>query len=293
MHLRETIERLNLAETVARFGIWESNFQKDLMTLSAGLSQMMERPASQVQLTRAEFFAMVHPEDRNGLRDAVDPANARAGTIQDEFRLVLPSGAVHWMRSRWCFEPDESPPTRASGAMIDITKEREEVVHAEQELARAEAAARTAHKAEKLEQDRKEILELVANDQPLDGIIAAMADAVASHLPGSLCSIRIEASDDAHISIYPGFPKDLAVALEQIRITSINPTLASARVDKLSDDVRWLRFIQSSGQLPYRHYRAVPVMRSSRLTGMIVSLFAEDRRSVGGRHRAAACLRRA
>src|SRR5580658_2662060 len=277
MRLRETIERLNLAETVARFGIWESNFQKDVMTLSAGLALMMERPVSQFQLTGPEFYAMVHPEDRPGLRAAIDPADARAGTIQDEFRLMLPSGAIHWMRSRWCFEPGESPPTRASGAMIDITKEREESVQAELELARAEAAARAAYKAEKLEQDRKEILELVANDQPLEGIIAAMADAVASHLPGSLCSIRIEASDDSHISIYPDFPENLAAALEQIGITSINPTLASAPVDKLSDDAGWLRFIQSSARLPYKYYRAVPVMRSSRLTGMIVSLFAEDR----------------
>jgi diguanylate cyclase (GGDEF)-like protein len=276
MHLRETIERLNLAETVARFGIWECNFQKDIMTLSAGLAQMMERPVSQFELTRAEFYAMVHPEDRQALRDTINPVDARAGTIQDEFRLVLPSGAVHWMRSRWCFEPNETPPTRASGAMIDITKEREEVAQAEQELARAEAATRVAHKAERLEQDRKEILELVANDQPLEKIIAAMADAVASHLPGSLCSIRIEASDDSHISIYPDFPENLAAALERIGITSINPTAHSAPVGKLSDDARWLQFIQSCGQLPYRHYRAVPVMRSSRLTGMIVSLFAQD-----------------
>jgi PAS domain-containing protein len=248
MHLRETIERLNLAETVARFGIWECNFQKDIMTLSAGLAVMLERPVSQFQLTRAEFYAMVHPEDRKGLRDTIDPSDARAGTIQDEFRLVLPSGAIRWMRSRWCFEPGESPPTRASGAMIDITKEREEVVQAEQELARAEAATRVAHKAEKPEQDRKEILELVANDQPLEGIIAAMAEAVASHLPGSLCSIRIEASDDSYISIYPDFPENLGAALEQIGITSINPTVASAPVDKLSDDARWLRFIQSCGE---------------------------------------------
>jgi diguanylate cyclase (GGDEF)-like protein len=276
IHLRETVERLNLAETVARFGIWECNFQKDIMTLSAGLAQMMERPVSQFELTRAEFYAMVHPEDRQALRNTINPADARAGTIQDEFRVVLPSGAIHWMRSRWCFDPNETPPNRASGAMIDITKEREEVVQAEHELARAEAATRIAHKAEKLEQDRKEILELVANDQPLEGIIAAMADAVASHLPGSLCSIRIEAPDDSHISVYPNFPDNLVVALEQIGITSINQTPASAPIDKLSDDARWLKFIQSGAQLPYQHYRAVPVMRSSRLTGMIVSLLAED-----------------
>lgn len=282
IHLRETVERLNLAETVARFGIWESDFLKDSMTLSAGLALMMERSMSQSQLTRTEFYEIVHPEDRQRLRDAVDTTHPRAGTIQDEFRLVLPSGATRWMRSRWCFEPGATPPTRASGAMIDITKEREEVVQAEQELARAEAATRVAHKAEKLEQDRNEILELVANDQPLAGIIAAMAGAVANHLPGSLCSIRIEATGDSYISIYPNFPSNFAAALEQISVTSINPTQAAAPIDKLSHDPRWLRFIQSSGQLPYRHYRAVPVMRSSRLTGMIVSIFVEDRPDAQG-----------
>ena len=65
-----------------------------------------------------------------------------------------------------------------------------------------------------------------------------MADAVAGYLPGSLCSIRIEASDDSHISIYPGFPEVLAAALEQVGIMSIKPTLASAAIDKLSDDAR-------------------------------------------------------
>ena len=104
-----------------------------------------------------------------------------------------------------------------------------------------------------------------------------MADAVASHLPGSLCSIRIELSDDLHISIYPGFPEDLAAALEQIGIAAINLTPASSPVARLSDDPRWVGFIQSSGQSPYKHYRAVPVTRGSRLTGMIVSLFTEDR----------------
>jgi diguanylate cyclase (GGDEF)-like protein len=135
-HLRETLERLNLAETVARFGIWEGNFLKAKITGSAGLAVMMERPPEPFELTLEEFHAMVHPDDRQRLQDTGGPKNARTGMIQDEFRLVLPSGAVHWIRSRWCYEPGESPPTKASGAMIDITKEREEAARAEQELAR-------------------------------------------------------------------------------------------------------------------------------------------------------------
>src|SRR5579863_4086236 len=205
-HLNETIQRLKLAETVARFGIWEADLQKDTITLSAGLAAMMERPLSSFQLSGAEFDAMVHPEDRRDMQMTMNPADCRAGIIQDEFRLVLPSGSVHWMRSRWSFVLGDMPPKRATGAMIDITKEKEMVVQAEQEQAAAEESTRVARQAERLEQDRKTILELVANDQPLDRIVAAMADAVAGHLPESLCSIRIDASDDARISIYPNFP---------------------------------------------------------------------------------------
>ncbi|MEO8314691.1 MAG: diguanylate cyclase [Pseudomonadota bacterium] len=275
-HLRETLERLRLAETVARFGIWEANFLNSTLTFSAGLAVMMERPAGQFELTLDDFQAMVHPEDRQRLYESGGPDSARAGTIQDEFRLMLPSGAIHWVRSRWCYEPGESPPTRASGAMIDITKEREEVAQTEQELARAEAAARAAHKSEKLEQDRNEILELVANNRPLEVIVAAMTDAIASHIPGSLCSMKIEAPDSSHISSYPGFPRDLVMALEQIGIASIHPTPAPAPIEEFSDDPRWTQFIRSSGHLPYRRYRAVPVMRGSCSTGVILSLLAED-----------------
>jgi diguanylate cyclase (GGDEF)-like protein len=274
--LNETITRLKLAETVARFGIWEADFQKGVFALSAGMAAMMERPLSTLQLTKAEFDAMIHPEDRADLLAIMDPANSRAGIIQDEFRLVLPSGSVHWMRSRWSFELRDGPPKRATGAMIDITNEKEMVVEAEQEQAAAEESARIARQAERLEQDRKTILELVANDQPLDRIVAAMADAVAGHLPGSLCTIRIEDSDDARISIYPDFPASLTAALERVDIASVNPTLASAPIGSLSSDREWLRFIQTSGELPFRHYRAVPVLRSSRLTGNIISLFAQE-----------------
>jgi diguanylate cyclase (GGDEF)-like protein len=275
-HLNETITRLKLAETVARFGIWEADFQKGLFALSAGMGAMMERPVTTFQLTKAEFDAMVHPEDRADLQAKMDPANSRAGIIQDEFRLVLPSGSVHWMRSRWSFELGDGQPKRATGAIIDISDEKEMVVEAEQEQAAAEESARVARQAERLEQDRKTILELVANDQPLDRIVEAMADAVAGHLPGSLCTIRIEDSEDARISIYPAFPGSLTAALERVDINNVNLTLASAPIENLSDDREWQEFIQTAADLPFRHYRAVSVLRSTRLTGNIISLLAHE-----------------
>ncbi len=274
--LSDAVKRLYLAEKVARFGIWEADFQKNVITLSEGLAALMERPPSRIQLTRAEFEALVHPDDRSGLW-AYERQSAPNGTIQNEFRLVLPSGAVRWMRSQWGFEGKGGPLIRATGAMIDVTNEKDMLVEAEQERAAAEASARVARQAERLEQDRKMILELVANDQPLEQVAATMAEAVATHLPGSLCAIRIQVPGDEQIALYPGFPPSLADTLNLLGLDSINAAPSLASIAALSDLPLWHSFIQSAADLQHKFYRAVPVLRDSERAGIILSLFSEER----------------
>jgi diguanylate cyclase (GGDEF)-like protein len=274
--LKAAVNRLNLAQKAAQFGIWEADFQKNIITLSEGLAALMERPPSKLQLTRAEFEAMVHPEDRNALWSSANQSKPLTETIQEELRLVLPSGALRWMRSQWGFEQGVVPPTRATGAMIDVTKEKDLLVEAEQERAAAEVTARVARQAERLEQDRKMILELVANDQPLERVAASMADAVASHLPGSLCAIRIEVPEDRKIALYPGLPQWLAEAVDRLALTSVSETLSAASIDQLSPDRDWARSIQAAGTMAHNRYRAVSVTRESQRVGVILSLLSED-----------------
>jgi diguanylate cyclase (GGDEF)-like protein len=275
--LRDALRRLNLAETVARFGIWEADFQKGIIVVSEGLAALLERPRSKFQLTRAELEAMVHPQDRHLLWSSARDGSQAAGAVQEEFRLVLPSGAVRWMRSQWGFEAGAAAPTRATGAMIDVTDEKRMLVEAEQERAAAEASARVAREAERLEQDRKRILELVANDQPLEQVAGSMVEAVATHLPRSLCAIRIEVAGDQRIALYPGFARPFAEALDRIRVAAINETPTCAPIERLSDAPDWNHYVQNGGTLlAHRLYRAVPVMRDSQRTGMILSFARHD-----------------
>lgn len=275
--LRDALRRLTLAETVARFGIWEADFQKNIIVVSEGLAALLERPRSKFQLTRAEFQAMVHPEDRSVLWSSVGERGASIGAVQEEFRVVLPSGAVRWMRSQWGFEQGTEAPTRATGAMIDVTAEKRMLVEAEQERAAAEASARVAREAERLEQDRKRILELVANDQPLERVAASMAEAVASHLPRSLCAIRIEMPGDPRIALYPGFARSLTEALDRIEVSSITEALCCAPIENLADTADWKHYLEHAGTLlQHRLYRAVAVMHDSRRTGIILSLTRHD-----------------
>jgi diguanylate cyclase (GGDEF)-like protein len=273
--LSDALKRLSLAERVARFGIWEADFQKGIVTLSEGLAALMERPASKFQLTRAEFEALVHPEDRAALWSSPDRHAPQAVTLQREFRLVLPSGTVRWMRSQWGFEEGASPQTKATGAMIDVTIEKDMIVEAEQERAAAEASARVAREAERLEQDRKAILELVANDQPLEQVAVVMAQTVATHLPGSVCGIRIQVSNDEKVALYPGFPQPLAEACDRLDLASISESLSGAPIKELSKSMDWIGCVEITKDMRYSRYRAVPVTYDAKRVGVIFSLFSE------------------
>jgi diguanylate cyclase (GGDEF)-like protein len=281
--LSEAAKRLNLAEEVARFGIWEADFAKHIMTISGGMAAIMELSPDTRMLTSREFEAMVHPDDVRSLQAAVETANGDGNIAQNEFRLMLPSGDVRWVRSHWRSDAGDGSQIQAIGAMIDITEEMNMLMQAQEAGAAAEDSARVARQAERLEQDRKTILEMVAKDQPLDQIVATMATAVSSHLPGSLCSIRIELTNASRISVYPEFPERLAKALDSIATASVHETSSPEPIARLSSDPAWLDFIETSGSIeacgdiPFTRYRAVPILRNTRLAGLIFSFFADRR----------------
>ena len=231
---------------------------------------MMELPAGHKRvLTVEEFDAMIHPDDLGALRAAADPANAHGGTIQNEFRLMLPSGSVRWMRSHWRFETGDGPPD-ASDRGHDRYHGREEYAGRVAGGARRRRGLRAhaARQAERLEQDRKTILELVAKDQPLDQIVTTMAHADRQS-PSWIVVLDPDRIDRcfAYFGLFPQFPQRLATALDRVAIASIHETLSSEPIATLSSDPEWLQFIETSRDFPFQHYRAVPILRNTRIDG--------------------------
>ncbi len=169
----------------------------------------------------------------------------------------------------------QAPPTRATGAVIDITDERNVLIHLEKARAKAEASADAAREAGRLEQDRKTILEMVAKDQPLDQIAIMMSGAVARHLQGSVCSIQLELPDSSRIAVSPRLPEPIARALATLPIAAMQDTLSPRPTKHLSTDPEWQRCVETSGTPSLQKYRAAPILRASRPVGLIISFFQE------------------
>jgi diguanylate cyclase (GGDEF)-like protein len=223
-----------------------------------------------------EFDAAVHPEDRDQFRASIERARTQGGSFQIEFRFVLPDGAVRWQRNRGQLEFMNGEARGATGALTDITDEKNMLLQLQQARAAAEAAASKSRAAERLELDRKTILELVAKDRPLDEIAMALACAAANHIPGSVCSIQLQMEDASRLSVCPELPEEIAKALGRLPISSIRQSASAETIANFSRDPAWRKCMQMVESFPLDFYRAIPISRNARPAGCIISFFRKD-----------------
>jgi diguanylate cyclase (GGDEF)-like protein len=293
--LRETAGRLNLAEKAAAFGIWEIDPAGRSVMLSDGLAALAGLTAAPRRQSLDNLVAMVHPDDRLLVSNAAMQA-LETGDVRIEFRLTRPNGSIWWARVQGRMQTDASrlentavalsdiagepkrKAQRVTGALIDITEEKQMLVELQSARAAAETAVLAAREAESLEQDRRSILEMVAKDEPLGRIVEVVARAVASHLPGCLISIQLELPGASRISVSPGFEERFARVVEQAPIASFCQNSVWEPISELFSDLDWQRYTGKFADAPVQNYRAVPIFQNTDLRGIIIAL------SPGNRH---------
>jgi two-component system, sensor histidine kinase and response regulator len=140
--LRENAVRIAMAEKAAAFGIWQTDIATDILSFSEGFAALMGWPAKPGRIRLDEWRAMVHPEDLDGLNAIAERSMVVNGAFNAEFRILLPDGTVRWMRSQSRVEGQSGKPTFVSGALIDITQEKEMLLRLEQAREAADAANR-------------------------------------------------------------------------------------------------------------------------------------------------------
>ena len=124
MKLRETVERLHLAEKAARIGIWELDVERGVITLSEGAIVLSGLLSSASQHRVEEVIALVHPDDRATINAAMNRGITERRPYQCEFRVTQPDGSICWRRSEGHVKFECERPVRIIGAIIDITEEK-------------------------------------------------------------------------------------------------------------------------------------------------------------------------
>jgi PAS domain S-box-containing protein len=119
--LRESEERLRLATQTGKVGIWDWDIVADHVSWTDSLYRIHGVKPHEFTGTVEGFAALVHPDDREMVADAIQRALDTNEPYELEFRAVRPNGDVIWLFTNATILRAEGRPVRMLGATMDIT----------------------------------------------------------------------------------------------------------------------------------------------------------------------------
>lgn len=121
----QNARRMTLAEDVAGFGVWEVDVATGIMTLSPGAAALsgFERVAQQRE--GPAVLAHIVADDQAKVLEVVQRAIQYGEPYRVECRVATDDGTLRWIRSQARVEMDGNRPVRVTGAIIDITREKQ------------------------------------------------------------------------------------------------------------------------------------------------------------------------
>ena len=165
--VRSSDERFHLAAQAGRMYAYEWDAATDMVTRSEGCLNILGLSSSEAQLTRQQFSAKVHPDDRALFVSADRDVTPENRTSKISYRVIRSDGSVVWVERNACaFFDEQGRLQRMVGMVADITERK----RAEEALAGVSGKLITAQEHERtriareLHDDIGQRLALLANE---------------------------------------------------------------------------------------------------------------------------------
>jgi PAS domain S-box-containing protein len=124
--LRASEERLRLAQWAAHIGTFDVNLQTGVDIWQPETEALYGLPPGGFSGTLTAFEALIHPADRERIIELTQEMMRTGQPAEAEWRVIWPSGSVHWIAGRGQVLMDESgEPSRMLGVNIDVTERKQ------------------------------------------------------------------------------------------------------------------------------------------------------------------------
>ncbi|MES2015469.1 MAG: ATP-binding protein [Pseudomonadota bacterium] len=121
---RESEQRLTLAASAAKLGIWVRDLVRHDIWVSKEWRELFGF-AAPCDVTVEAMLARVHPDERAGVKLTIDLTLYEVRDYEMEFRILRPDGDWRWIASHGSVEADASgKPSLVRGLSFDITKRK-------------------------------------------------------------------------------------------------------------------------------------------------------------------------
>jgi PAS domain S-box-containing protein len=123
--LRRSDQRLRLAIDTAQMGTWDWDIVQDRIDWGEYNDQLFGLAAGVFGGNLEAFLELVHPTDRELVREEISRAAARASWFRTEFRIFRPKRRLRWLAARGqTYTDDTGRAVRMIGVVQDITERR-------------------------------------------------------------------------------------------------------------------------------------------------------------------------
>jgi PAS domain S-box-containing protein len=129
---RRSAEFLEFAQSAGGFGVFELNLATGEIKGTSLFFELIGLECRDMCLSRDEWLASIHPEDLEGVVQALGTAVATGGGYETEYRTLTAGGEVRWLAGRGqVLLGGDGYDSRAIGTITDITgrKELEDKLH--------------------------------------------------------------------------------------------------------------------------------------------------------------------
>ncbi|MGI0485841.1 PAS domain S-box protein [Pantanalinema rosaneae CENA516] len=177
-NLRQTEERLQLALSSAQMFAWDTDLRTQEVVCSPNATEIwgFHRGPS------TAFHALMHPDDRQSVLQAVEQVIAGDTFFSQEYRVSSPDGALRWLKSQGRVYRDEAGrATRMIGVSANITAQ----VEARRQ---AEALLKELQQKEKQQQFLIELNDAIRALQDSEAIMWQVVSTTGQHFDVTRCT---------------------------------------------------------------------------------------------------------
>ena len=260
--LHDSESRWRFALEGAGDGMWDWDLQSNQVEYSRGWQDMLGYAPGELTHHYQTWLELLHPQDRErAVAELGAYLEGRSSHYQLEFRLRSKSGDYKWILSRGMVASrgPQGEPWRMIGAHTDISER---------------------HLAERREQFRGHVLDLLARGEPLPAMLLAVVREVEDIHPAMLCSILLLNPQTQCLGqgIAPSLPAFYNAAVEGLKIgPNVGSCGAAAYsgqrvvVEDIAQHPNWQVFAELAQQAGLAACWSQPILAAS---GQVLGAFA-------------------
>lgn len=220
--LRETMERLDLSQQVAKVGTFEWDIKESLVYWSTSMEELFGMNHGEFRGGYATWKTFVHPEDLHNTKNSIRIA-LESGGIYDEYRIILPDGSIKWLHARAKVFFDESgEPLRMVGVHLDVTERKE----AEETI--AEANVRAIREYENLLDILSKLAQTVGSARDINAIFSAIVKFTSDRVPCDRLIISLWEKNEKRKPVYFWNSGQVRDVSEVAEIQNLEPLVETA-----------------------------------------------------------------